>query len=47
MRIDCPMGQAIGVKEWLAVELERFGDTRVVRVAEDDAPEQEEIEDWI
>ena len=39
VRVDRPMGQAIGIKEWLAAELERFGDTRIVRCAEDDVPE--------
>ena len=32
--VDAPLGQAIGVKEQLAMELEKYGDTRVVSVDE-------------
>lgn len=46
VRVDRPMGQAIGIKEWLAMELEQFGDVRIVRVAEDDVPEQGEMEEF-
>lgn len=35
IQVDRPMGQAIGIKEWLAMECERFGDARVIRVSED------------
>lgn len=34
VHVDRPVGQAIGIKEALAMELERFGDTRVVSVRE-------------
>lgn len=34
IQVDAPPGQAIGVKEHLAMYLERFGDTRVVEVRE-------------
>lgn len=37
--VDAPPGQAIGVKEHLAMCLEQFGDTRVIEVRED-VPEQ-------
>ena len=33
-RVDAPPGQAIGVKEHLAMCLERYGDTRVVEIRE-------------
>lgn len=32
--VDAPPGQAIGVKEALAMEVERYGDTRVISVVE-------------
>lgn len=37
--VDAPPGQAIGIKEDLAMHLERFGDSRVLSVRED-LPEQ-------
>lgn len=39
IKVDAPLGQAIGVKEHLAMCLEKFGDTTVVDIRED-APEQ-------
>lgn len=39
IQVDAPPGQAMGVKEDLAVYLERFGDARVVSVTEK-LPEQ-------
>lgn len=40
--VDAPAGQAVGVKEQLAMLLERWGDTHVVSV-EEVAPEQTKI----
>ena len=34
MDVDRPVGQAIGIKEALAMDLERYGDVRVVSVEE-------------
>ena len=34
IQVDAPPGQAIGVKEHLAMCLERYGDTRVVEIRE-------------
>ena len=34
IQVDAPAGQAQGVKEQLAAILERWGDTRVVKVEE-------------
>ena len=45
IRVDAPVGQAIGVKEQLAMCLERFGDAKVVLVTEKE-PEQLELEGW-
>lgn len=43
VEVDAPTGQAIGVKEALAMWLERYGDTRVVAV-EERLPEQMRLE---
>lgn len=32
--VDAPAGQAIGVKEQIAQDLERYGDTRIISVEE-------------
>lgn len=42
--IDAPAGQAIGVKEAIAQDLEKYGDTRVVSVVEK-TPEQMRFSD--
>lgn len=42
IEVDRPAGQAIGIKEDVAMYLERFGDARVVEVRET-APEQLKI----
>ena len=34
MEVDAPLGQAIGIKEHLAMVVEKFGDTRVISVEE-------------
>lgn len=34
LEVDAPVGQAIGVKEAIAMDLEKYGDVRVVRVEE-------------
>lgn len=39
LKVDAPPGQALAVKEALAMYCERWGDTRVVSVTET-APEQ-------
>lgn len=43
IEVDAPTGQAIGVKEALAMWLERYGDTRVAAV-EEIVPEQMRLE---
>ncbi len=32
VEVDSPEGQAIGIKEDLAMYLEQFGDTRIVKI---------------
>ena len=38
-KVNAPSGQAIGIKEQIAMELEKFGDVRVVKI-EETKPEQ-------
>lgn len=42
IKVNAPIGQAIGVKEHLAMVLEAFGDVRVVDIREE-TPEQMKI----
>ena len=42
IEVDRPPGQAIGIKEQLAMELEKYGDTRVVSVKERPAQQAEQ-----
>lgn len=44
MDVDRPVGQSIGIKEALAMDLERYGDVRVVSVEEITPWKQEVIE---
>lgn len=39
IKVNAPSGQAIGIKEHLAMVLEKFGDVRVVSI-EDDSTER-------
>ena len=43
VKVDAPLGQALAVKECLAMELERFGDVRGCMVREE-WPEQRRLE---
>lgn len=38
IKVNAPAGQAIGIKEHLAMVLEKFGDTQVVSI-QDDTPQ--------
>ena len=46
IEVKAPAGQAVGIKEDLAMYLERFGDCRVISVEErrEPAPEQLKIQ---
>lgn len=44
VKVDAPLGMAIGIKEALAMYLETFGDSMVVSVVEEH-PEQLRIEE--
>ena len=39
LKVNAPSGQAIGIKEDAAMYFEKFGDTKVVSITEDE-PEQ-------
>ena len=43
--VDAPAGAAIGVKEAIAQDLEKYGDVRVVAV-EEKGPEQMELANY-
>ena len=42
LKVNAPAGQAIGIKEWAAMELEKFGDVRVVSITDDSTERQGE-----
>ena len=46
VRVNAPTGQAIGIKEDLAMYLERFGDAKVVDVREV-SPEQMKLKEEV
>lgn len=35
LQVNAPPGQAIGVKEAIAMDLEKYGDTKVISVVEE------------
>lgn len=43
IKVNAPAGQAIGIKEHLAMVLEKFGDTQVVSI-QDDATENRGVQ---
>lgn len=42
-RVNAPAGQAIGIKEDLAMYCERYGDTQIISVVEQGQPEMEQM----
>ena len=46
IKVNAPAGQAIGIKEHLAMYCERFGDTQVVSI-ETDAPKGRGEQMWM
>ena len=44
IEVDAPAGQAIGVKEHLAMCLEKYGDARVVSIVESGTQQMEMLE---
>lgn len=43
VQVNDPAGQAIGIKEDLAMHLERWGDARVVSVEQKSQPQMEQM----
>lgn len=43
IKVDAPLHMAQGIKETLAMLLERYGDAKVVSIRADDAAQQEVI----
>lgn len=43
LQVNAPMHMAQGIKEALAMQLERYGDIKVLEIREDKTPKQEEI----
>lgn len=43
IKVDAPLHMAQGIKETLAMYLEKYGDTRVLDIREEEKTKQEEI----
>ena len=43
--VDAPSGKAIGIKEQIAMDLEKYGDTRVLDIKEVKSPTKQ-MEIW-
>lgn len=46
VHVNCPVTQAQGIKEQIAQDLEKYGDTKVISV-EQVAPKQMQIEEYL
>ena len=42
LQVDKPMGQAIGIKEAIAMDLEKYGDVKVLEIREDNPKSYEQ-----
>ena len=43
LHVNKPMGQAIGIKEAIAMDLEKYGDVKVLEIREDKQESYEQI----
>ena len=43
LHVNKPMGQAIGIKEAIAMDLEKYGDVKVLEIREDKRESYEQI----
>ena len=43
LQVDAPLFMAQGIKEALAMQLEKYGDTRVLEIRTEETMQQEEI----
>lgn len=46
VEVNRPAGQAIGIKEQIAMDLEKYGDTRVLSVQEKRTDQQMQFSDY-
>ena len=44
VKVDAPLHMAQGIKEALAMQLERYGDTKVLEIRAEETAKQEEIQ---
>ena len=43
IKVDAPLHMAQGIKETLAMQIEKFGDTKVLEIRSEETMQQEEI----
>lgn len=43
IQVDAPLHMAQGIKESLAMQIEKFGDTRVLEIRTEETTKQEEL----
>lgn len=43
MQVNAPLHMAQGIKEHIAMQLEKYGDTRVLEIRAEETTEQEEL----
>lgn len=46
MQVNAPLHMAQGIKEDLAMQLEKYGDTRVLEIRAEQTATQEEMKQW-
>lgn len=46
VQVNAPLHMAQGIKEVLAMQLEKFGDTKVVEIRAEQTAKQEEMKQW-
>lgn len=46
MQVNAPLHMAQGIKEAIAMHVEKFGDTKVVEILEEEKTTQEKFEQW-
>ena len=47
LQVNAPLHMAQGIKEHLAMQLERFGDTKVLEIRAEETTKQEEMRTWM
>ena len=46
LQVNAPLHMAQGIKETLAMQLERYGDTKVLEIRAEETAVQEEMKSW-